>query len=347
MIQGKGVKINPESPFIKNSFSQKKKEGIGTYTQLEKPKMEIFFDTPKKVISKSSSPDHQHDYSVNPYQGCEHGCVYCYARNTQNSSDPSAGLDFESKIIVKKDIAQNLANQFQKRTYKVKPIMLSGNTDCYQPLEREYKLTRAILEVALNYRHPISLMTKNALILKDLDLIAQLAKFNLIHVYFSISTLDDKMRQKLEPKTSTAQKKFDAMQILSSHKVPVGVMVAPVIPGLTDAEIPSILKKAARAGAVKADYNVIRLNGKTATIFEDWLEKVYPDNAEKIKNQIKALHDGHANDSNSERRMTGEGVEADIIKQLFEVSQKEYFNDKKMPPLETHHFLKGGNYSLF
>ncbi|MEQ8238397.1 MAG: PA0069 family radical SAM protein [Cyclobacteriaceae bacterium] len=347
MIQGKGAQINPENPFLKNAISNQHDEGIDVYTHLEKPKTEIFFETPKQVISKNSSPDLKHEYSVNPYQGCEHGCSYCYARNSHTYWGWSAGLDFESKIIVKKEVAQNLANEFQKRTYRVKPIMLSGNTDCYQPIEREFKLTRAILQVALNYRHPISLITKNALVLRDLDLIAQLAKLNLIHVHFSITSLDEKIRSKLEPRTSTAKKKLNAIEILTAHQVPVGIMIAPVIPGLTDSEIPNIMKAASRAGAIKAGYSVLRLNGQVQDVFEDWLEKAFPDSAEKVKNQVRALHGGKPNDSNWGRRMTGEGAEAEMIQQLFELGQKTYFENKKIPPLETQHFLKGGNYALF
>jgi len=346
-MKGKGAQYNPSNPFFKQAMGQYHDEGIDEYTQEERPNRTIFHESPKNVLSKNNSPDLQFTYSVNPYQGCEHGCVYCYARNSHTYWGFSAGLDFESKIIVKDKVAALLDAQLSKISWKPQPIMLSGNTDCYQPIEKDLKLTRGILEVMLKYRNPVSIITKNALILRDMDLLQALAEKSLVHVYFSITTLDESLRAKLEPRTATATKKLNAIRELSALGVPVGVMNAPIIPGLNDTEVPAILKAASEHGALAAGYTVVRLNGQIREIFEDWIKKSFPDRAEKTMNQIKELHGGKANDTDWERRLHGAGNYALMIDQLFQNSKKKYFDNKKMPPLNLSIFRKGGNYNLF
>lgn len=347
MIKGKGAQINPSNPFSKQVQGQFHDEGIDEYTQEERPSVELFYESPQNVISTNNSPDLKLPYSVNPYQGCEHGCVYCYARNSHTYWGFSAGLDFESKLIIKKNVADQLARQMQNPRWKVQPIMLSGNTDCYQPIEKKLKLTRKILEVMLQYRCPVSIITKNALVSRDLDLLRELAALDLVHVYFSITTLDEQLRSQLEPRTATAGKKLKAMELLASNGVPVGVMNAPIIPGLNHHEIPEIIRHAADAGALNAGYTVVRLNGQIAQIFENWLNTTYPDRLDKVMNQVGELHGGKVNDTKWGRRVTGAGQTAAIIKQLFDAAKHKHLKDKKMPPLSVMHFRKGGNYSLF
>jgi len=346
-MKGKGAQYNPSNPFAELQLGNYHDEGIDEYTMEETPKTSIFYESPKNVLSKNSSPDLPFSYSVNPYQGCEHGCVYCYARNSHTYWGFSAGLDFESKIIVKPDVGKTLDKQLSHPGWKVQPIMLSGNTDCYQPVERKLRLTRSILEVMLKYRNPVSVITKNVLILRDLDLIQELARLQLIHVYFSITTLDESLRSKLEPRTATSQRKLEAIQTLSQAGVPVGVMAAPIIPSLNQHEIPIILEAAASNGAISAGYTVVRLNGQIKEIFEDWVEKSYPDRADKVINQIKELHHGKLNDTNWGERMKGSGNIALMIDQLFQHASRKYFGDKKMPPYNLEIFRKGGSYNLF
>lgn len=345
-MKGKGAQYNPGNPFSKYTTGIVHDEGIDEYTHEERAAISVFFETPKNILSRNTSPDLSFDYSINPYQGCEHGCVYCYARNSHTYWGFSAGLDFESKIIVKKDIARRLDEEMSRlKTPKV--IMLSGNTDCYQPLEKQFRLTRSILEVLLKYGNPVGIVTKNALVSRDRDVLQEMAKKGLVHVYFSITSLDEKLRSKLEPRTSTAPKKLEAMNALSKIGVPVGIMNAPIIPGLNHHEIPSILKAASEHGALGAGFTVVRLNGQIGDIFEDWVKRHYPDRSQKIISQVKDLHGGKVNDTEWGRRMSGSGNYAEIIRQLFRVAHDKYFLGKIMPPFNLNIFRKGGNYSLF
>ncbi|MEP5791767.1 MAG: PA0069 family radical SAM protein [Cyclobacteriaceae bacterium] len=346
-MKGKGAQYNPGNPFSKNSVGIVHEEGVDEFVHEEKPKTQLYFESPKNVLSRNKSPDLKWDFSVNPYQGCEHGCIYCYARNSHTYWGFSAGLDFESKIIVKKDVAAKLENQLQKKTWKVQPIMLSGNTDCYQPIEKKFELTRQLLTVALKYRNPISLITKNELILRDIDILKDLARLGLVHVYLSITSLDEQLRGLMEPRTSTSLNRLRAVHELSQAGVPVGVMMAPIIPGLNHTEIPSIIEASAKAGALDAGYTVVRLNGQIAELFEDWLNKKFPERASKVMNHIQSLHGGKPNDTNWQRRLKGDGEMASVINQLFTSSKKRFFEGKKMPPYNMNLFRKGGNYSLF
>ncbi len=346
-MKGKGAQYNPSNPFSKNSVGIVHEEGVDEFVYEEKPKTQLYFESPKNVLSRNKSPDLRWDYSVNPYQGCEHGCIYCYARNSHTYWGFSAGLDFESKIIVKKDVAAKLENQLQKKTWKVQPIMLSGNTDCYQPIEKKFELTLQLLTVALKYRNPISLITKNALILRDIDILKDLTRLGLVHVYLSITSLDEQLRGLMEPRTSTSLNRLRAVHELSQAGVSVGVMMALIIPGLNHTEIPSIIEASAKAGALDAGYTVVRLNGQIAEMFEDWLNKKFPERASKVMNHIQSLHGGKSNDTNWQRRLKGDGEMASVINQLFARSKKRFFEDKKMPSYNMNLFRKGGNYSLF
>jgi DNA repair photolyase len=335
--KGRGAQINPANPYHKNQYVTDHPEGLDE-PLVAGPQTEFLIENPKKIINALESPDLGPGYSMNPYQGCEHGCIYCFARNSHQYWGYGAGQDFESKIIIKENAPQVLARQLENPRWKVAPIMLAGNTDCYQPIEQKKQLTRRLLEVLLQYRHPVSLITKNSLILRDLDLLTELNKFDLVHVNISLTTLDEKLRQKLEPRTATAEKRLEVIQQLAKADIPVNVMLAPIIPGLNDHEIPEMMKRAAWKGASSAAYTIVRLNGAIAALFEDWIQKAYPDRAEKVLSQIASCHGGNLNDSVFGRRMTGEGKFAEAIANLFRISKHKYLAGRSMKPYNYSHF---------
>lgn len=344
----RGAQLNTHIRFLKNSLVFEHLEGLDE--RAEQASQTVFFiEHPKKVINKVESPDIGPTYSLNPYQGCEHGCIYCYARNSHEYWGFSAGIDFEQKIIVKENAAEVLEKEFDKKNYHPAPIMLSGNTDCYQPGERKFGITRKILEICLRYRNPIGIITKNSLIIRDIDILKELSQHRLVHVNFSITSLDEALRLKLEPRTASAAKRLNAVRKLSESGIPVRVMAAPIIPGLNNSEIPEILKRASENGALGAAYTLVRLNGAIGEIFSDWAKAKLPDKADKILNQIKSCHSGQLNDSRFETRMRGEGKIAESIAQLFKLSQKKYFANKQMPPFDTKAFKRPdkGQLSLF
>lgn len=345
-FKGRGSQIKSGNKFLKAQYVTDHIEGLDE-PLLENPKTQIFQETPKKILNRVDSPDLGFGYSMNPYQGCEHGCVYCYARNTHEYYGFSAGLDFESKIIVKKNAARLLEQELLKPGWNAVPIMLSGNTDCYQPQEKKFEITRSVLKVLAQYRHPVSIISKNSLVLRDLDVLQDLASDNLVHVYISITTLDEELRRTLEPRTASSIKRLKTVEALAKANVPVGIMNAPIIPGLNHHEIPAILKAASEHGALNAGMTIVRLNGSISILFEDWLRKNFPDRFEKVWNQICSLHDGNVNDSQFGRRMRGEGHIADAIHQLFRSSKKKYFTGKSMPVYDLTKFRKGGMLSLF
>ncbi len=345
-FSGRGAQIKTGNKFLKNQYVTDHIEGLDE-PLLENPETQVFEENAKKIVNKVDSPDLRNMYSMNPYQGCEHGCIYCYARNTHEYYGFSAGLDFESKIIVKKNAAELFEKFILNSKWEALPIMLSGNTDCYQPQERKYQLTRSVLKVMARYRHPVSMITKNGLVTRDLDLLKDLASDNLVQVYISITTLNEELRRKMEPRTASGIKRLNTVEQLAKAGIPVGIMNAPIIPGLNHHEIPEILKAAANAGALTAGMTVVRLNGSIGKIFEDWLRKNFPDRYEKVWNQICSLHGGNVNDSQFGRRMSGEGNIADAIHQLFTVSKRKFFDGRSMPPLNLTKFRKGGLLSLF
>ena len=345
-FKGRGAQIKAENKFLREHYVTDHPEGLDE-PLFSSPTTQIFYETPQKVVNKVTSPDLGMMYSINPYQGCEHGCIYCYARNTHEYWGFNAGIDFESKIIVKKNAPFLLEKFILHPDWNPVPISLSGNTDCYQPIERKMEITRGLLKVFANYRHPLGMITKNSLVLRDLDLLCDLAKDNLVHVYLSITTLDERLRSVMEPRTATAKKRLATVEELAKAGIPVGIMNAPVIPGLNHHEIPQILKAAADHGAQSAGMTVVRLNGSIGKIFEDWLRKNFPDRFDKVWHQICEMHGGNVNDSQFGRRMSGEGNFAEVIHQLFKTSKKKFFRDRSMTPLNLNAFRKGGNLSLF
>ena len=345
-FKGRGAQINPNNPYQKLQYSQEHVEGLDE-AFLQNKKTEIIYTYPKSVINKIESTDIGLGYSLNPYQGCEHGCIYCYARNSHEFLGYGAGLDFERKIIVKKNMVELLEKHFSNKNWKPKPIMLSGNTDCYQPIEREMELTRNILKTCLKYKHPVSIITKNALITRDLDILTELASYNLVHVMVSITGTDEKMRQVLEPRTATYKSRFGVLDSLSKCGIPCGVMVAPIIPGINNHEIPSVIEQAASVGARNAGITIVRLNGTVAQLFKDWLDKNFPDRAEKVWHQISECHGGSVSDSKPGRRMKGEGKIAESIMQLYKLSKTKWMPKADNFFYNTSHFnYKAGDNQL-
>lgn len=304
---------------------------------------------PKTIVNKVTSPDVGMQFSMNPYQGCEHGCVYCYARNSHEFWGYGAGLDFERKILIKKDAPKLLERQLKSKKWKAATIVLSGNTDCYQPAERQFEITRACLKVFLKYRHPVGIITKNALILRDLELLKALHEYRLIGVNISITSLSEKTRSILEPRTTTIKKRLQTVQILSDAGIPVNAMLAPIIPGINSHEILNLAKAVSDAGAVSFAFTVVRLNGAIGQIFTDWIRKSLPDRADKVLHQIEACHGGTLNDSRFGVRGKGDGKIADQIHDLVKIARRLYFKDKIFPKLNTemHQLYKDGQYRLF
>ncbi|NHA07770.1 PA0069 family radical SAM protein [Mucilaginibacter sp. HC2] len=347
-FKGRGAQLNTHNKFLKNKYVAEHIEGIDE-PLLENTATQLFEETPKKIVSESNSPDLSHMYSINPYQGCEHGCIYCYARNSHEYYGFSAGLDFERKIIIKPNAPELLEQYFNKKNYQPVCIMLSGNTDCYQPVERRLKITRGLLEVFLKYKNPVSIITKNNVILRDLDILTELASMNLVHVNVSITSLNEQLRQKLEPRTVTATGRLAVVQKLSEKGIPVRVMAAPIIPGLNSNEVPNIIKAAADRGALAAGFTIVRLNGSISEIFSDWIYKAFPDRAEKVLNMIRSCHDGKLNDSDFGRRMSGEGKIAQSIHQMFRMACNRFMAGREMPEYDYSLFVprKGKQTSLF
>ena len=273
-------------------------------------------------------------YSMNPYQGCEHGCIYCYARNTHEFWGYSDGLDFERKILYKKNAAELLEIKLNSKNWEAQNIMLSGNTDCYQPLEKKLELTRKILFIFLKYKHPVSIITKNALILRDLDILKELAALKLLHVSISITSLNEETRRILEPRTATIQKRLKTVEILAANGIPVNVMMAPIIPAINNHEIFDLVKKVSELGALSAAYTIIRLNGAVGELFKDWVQKTLPNKAAKIIHQIEDCHRGQLNDSRIGKRLRGEGKIAEQVAIQFRLAKKKFLANSSLPPLD-------------
>ena len=304
---------------------------------------------PKTIVNEVKSPDVGMMYSMNTYQGCEHGCVYCYARNTHEYWGYSAGLDFERKILIKRDAPRLLEEKLKSKAWKACTIVLSGNTDCYQPAEQKFKITRACLEIFLKYRHPVGIITKNALLLRDLDLMVELNKYGLIGVNISVTSLKEETRRVLEPRTASIAKRLKTINVLSENGIPVNAMLAPIIPGINSHEILGLAKAVSENGALSFAFTVVRLNGAIGGIFSDWIHKTMPDRADKVLNQIKECHGGTLNDSRFGIRSRGEGKIATQIHDMVRLARHNYFKDKKFPALnmEMHAQYKTGQLSLF
>jgi len=280
---------------------------------------QFFRDGSKTIISRNNSPDVGFETSINPYRGCEHGCIYCYARPTHEYLGFSAGLDFESKIMVKTDAPELLRAELESPRWQPQVVVMSGVTDPYQPIEKKLRITRGCLEMLAKFRNPVAIITKNRLVTRDVDLLRDLASFNAAAVNISVTSLDPKLQRVLEPRTSAPSARLEVIEQLRDSGVPVGVMVAPIIPGLTDHEVPKILEACAKAGAQFAGYTIIRLPWAVAQLFENWLEEHFPERKHKVLQRIRYLRGNRLNNSQWHTRMTGEGIFAEQIASLFKV----------------------------
>ena len=302
---------------------------------------EVVTEQVKTIISTNRSPDVPFDQSINPYRGCEHGCVYCFARPTHAYWDYSPGLDFETKLIAKTNANERLLEALDKPNYVCKPIALGINTDAYQPLEKHQRITRHVLETLLDCRHPVSIITKGGLILRDLDLLSDLARQGLCTVRVSLTTLDNDLKRRMEPRTASPGTRLKVIRQLSEAGVPVGIIMGPVIPFLNDAEIESVLEAAAQAGARRATWILLRLPLEIAELFEDWLQRHYPDRAEHVMNRIRDMRGGKVYDSTFGKRMSGQGIYTDLIRQRFDKQcRKLGLNSQDEPPLRTDLFRR-------
>jgi DNA repair photolyase len=344
-IKGRGASSNETNRFEKLKYEATPEDFDNYLEEDGKPilKTEVFKDASRTILTENNSPDIGFRFSINAYRGCEHGCAYCYARPTHEYLGYSAGLDFESKIFVKEKAPELLHQALMKKSWEPEPIALSGVTDCYQPLERKYELTRRCLEVLLKFRNPVFMITKNQLVLRDLDILKEMASLDLVMVYVSVTSLDADLLRVLEPRTSHPQSRLRAIEELAKAGVPVGVNVAPLIPGLTDHELPAILKAASDAGAISAGYTPVRLPLSVRPVFEEWLEVHRPLKKEKVLSQIRDIRGGKLNDANFGSRMRGEGVQADQLHQMFKLYTRKYGLNQKKISLSTEHFSRPGD----
>ncbi|PWN66811.1 radical SAM protein [Chryseobacterium phosphatilyticum] len=330
-IKGQGAQRNVINRFDRYTYEPDDED----FETMKTSFTEVF---PKTIVNQVKSEDLPMEYSMNPYQGCEHGCSYCFARPTHEYWGYSAGIDFERKIMVKKNAPELLEKFFRKRGYQAAPILLSGNTDCYQPAERQFEITRKLLQLCLDYRHPVNILTKNALVLRDLDILKPMAEKNLVSVSLSIPTINEELRRKMEPRTSSAINKLKAIEVLSENNIPVHVMVAPIIPGLNSDEPLTILKAISDAGALGFGYTLVRLNDTVEPVFVNWIETHFPDRAQKVLNLIRSMRGGKLGDKRYFERQRGEGNIAEMIHTTFKVGRKKFFEGKEFPKLTTANF---------
>jgi DNA repair photolyase len=318
-------------------------------------KTSVTIERARSIVSHNDSPDVGFDQSINPYRGCEHGCIYCYARPSHAYLELSPGLDFETKLFAKTNAAELLREALARPGYKPSPIALGANTDCYQPIERKYRITRAILEVLAECNHPVTMVTKSALVERDLDLLAPMAKLDLVRVFVSIGTLDRELARKLEPRAASPQRRLDVLKNLSQANVPCGVMVAALIPALNDKTLEHVLEAAAAAGAAEAAYVIMRLPNELKDLFKEWLAEHYPQRAEHVISIVRQMRGGRDNDPSFGTRMTGTGSYAELIEKRFDIACRRFGLNghgapRRRPELDCSRFRPpalGGQISLF
>ena len=335
-IHGRGAAANPPNRFDRLHYEpdpENTEERPGPATQFLR-------DSSRSIIAYNDSPDVGFDASINPYRGCEHGCIYCYARPTHEFLGFSAGLDFETKILVKEDAPELLRKELSSKKWRPQVLGISGVTDPYQPIERRLQLTRRCLEVLVEFRNPVAIITKNHLVARDKDLLGELARHGAAGVFLSITTLDADLARKMEPRTSHPQGRLDAIRELTEAGIPTGVMTAPVIPGLTDHELPALLDAAAKAGARYAGYTMLRLPNAVSGLFENWLAQHFPEKKDKVLGRIREIRGGRLNDPNFNSRMRGEGIFAQVIKELYALGCRNAGIGKRGPDLSTAAFRR-------
>lgn len=322
--KGRGAASNPVGRF---ETTDRTREDDGWHREPEpepRPATQVTLERARSIISRNDSPDIPFDQSVNPYRGCEHGCVYCYARPSHAYLNLSPGIDFETKLFAKANAAELLRKELGKPGYACSPINLGANTDPYQPIERRHRVTRSVLEVLLEHRHPCTIVTKNALVERDLDLLLPMAQARLVHVFVSVTSLDNRLSATLEPRASAPHRRIEAVAALNAAGVPAGVLVAPIIPMLTDCWIEQILERAAAAGASHAGYVLLRLPYELKDLFREWLDLHAPHRAEHVMSLIRQMRGGRDNDARFGTRLRGEGPFAELIRQRFRLACRQY-----------------------
>ena len=339
-LDGRGTRENPENRFERIHVEL---EGVEGDEENERREPTVFYrDTSRTALAENDSPDISFRFSLNPYRGCEHGCIYCYARPTHEYLSFSAGLDFEQRIMVKEDAPVLLRQALMAPRWEPQIVSLSGNTDCYQPVERRLGLTRRCLEVFAEFRNPVGIITKSALVTRDVDVLSDLARDNGAAVFLSVTTLDAELARRMEPRAARPDKRIAAIETLARAGIPVGVMVAPVVPGLNDAEIPAILERAAGAGARSASWVLLRLPQPVDRLFEEWLERNFPDRKERVLGRMRQCRDGRLYDARFGHRQRGTGVYADQLRSLFDVAARRAGLGDPLPPLNTTAFRRPG-----
>ncbi|MBK1878801.1 PA0069 family radical SAM protein [Pelagicoccus mobilis] len=335
--RGRGASSNPKVRFDPLEIELDEDEIEG-----ERPlaRTRFYDDASESIITYNKSPDIPFSASVNAYRGCEHGCAYCYARPTHEYLGFSAGLDFESKIMVKRRAPELLKKELGASRWKPQQLVMSGVTDPYQPIERKLKLTRRCLEVLEAFGNPVGLITKNRLVVRDVDILGPMAEKQLCSVFVSITTLDAELARVMEPRTSSPKARLEAVSALAGAGIPVGVMMAPVIPGLNDHEIPALLKAAKEAGAQSATYVLLRLPYGVKDIFFDWVDQAYPNRRDKVESRLRDLREGALNRTAFGERFSGKGIFAEQIRQLFEVSRRRVGLESKLPDVSTEFFRR-------
>lgn len=337
-IKGRGATFNPANRFA-STVSVALDDGWWREDHPISPKTQLFVDKAKTIIARNQSPDIPFEQSINPYKGCEHGCIYCYARPTHAYHDLSPGLDFETKILYKPNAAQLLEKELSKPGYHPKPITLGANTDPYQPVEKKLGITREVLKVLQKYRHPVHIITKSHLIVKDLDILQEMARDRLCSVMISVTTLDDDLKRIMEPRTSSPAVRLKTIAKLRETGIPVGVLVAPVIPMINDSEIEAILTAIKKSGAITAGYVFLRLPLEVKPLFYDWLEEHFPERAKRVISLIRASRNGKDYDANFGARMSGSGEYANMIRQRFQLACKKLdLNRTGLSVLDTTRF---------
>ena len=341
-IVGRAAQSNPANRFVSITLDEEESQ-LDEVTEARRLPTEYIPDASESIVSENNSPDLNFRFSLNPYRGCVHGCSYCYARTYHEYLGYSVGTDFETRVLYKPDAARLFRDWLNRKSYQCEPVNFSGGTDCYQPAEQKFQLTRQCLEVALASRQPVTIVTKNALVLRDLDLITQFAKLNLIHVNISVTSLDQKLTRIMEPRTTSPRGRLSAIKELSSNGVPVRALLSPVIPGLNDSEIPALVKAVSLAGASTVQSSVVRLPGAVEKVFLNWLEDFLPSHAQRIRSRIRQIRDGSLNETAFGKRMVATGVMADQIRQAFRLFAKKHGVDGDLPPLDQSQFRPPGD----
>lgn len=341
-LRGRSAASNPANRFEPHHYEPDDAE----YWARDSVKTEVIDDQAVSIVSRNQSPDIPFDVSLNPYRGCEHGCAYCYARPTHEYLGYSAGLDFESRILVKREAASLLEAELAKPGWVVKPLAMSGVTDPYQPLERKLGITRKCLEVLAHCRHPVMIITKNAGVLRDLDLLRELAQWDCVQVSLSVTTLDPELARKMEPRTSSPPKRLEAVKKLNVAGIPAGVMAGPMILGLNDTELPSIIQAAQEAGARGVNYVPLRLPGATAEVFREWLDREIPGKKDRILDRLKSFHGGRLNSNAFGERFRGHGPWAKELKHLYQLGCLKAGFRKRPVQLSSAHFIPPGKSQL-